>query len=178
MFPSFLCIGAQKAGTTWLHDNLSRQPRIWLPPVKEIHFLDHSQPSVLGLLFDPRTHHKLARGYFRTALASSIGRGRPSSDLGYAAKLAFGRRDWNWYESLFPADPSLVTGEVCPGYARLSQDVIETIVARNGKIRIIYLLRDPIDRAWSALAMHFRKNGAPGISPRSMEEVIARTKSD
>jgi hypothetical protein len=177
MFPGFLCIGAQKAGTTWLHDNLSRQPGIWLPPVKELHFLDHPNPHVLVRLFDQRTHHKLARANFRSALVrSAFGRGT-ADDLAYAARLAFGRRDWAWYETLFPANGSLISGEVCPGYARLSSDVIDAIAARNPRIKIIYLLRDPIDRAWSALAMHFRKNGGTSITDRQIRDVIARLKS-
>lgn len=37
---SFLCIGAQKAGTTWLHEMLNRHPNLALPEQKEIHFWD------------------------------------------------------------------------------------------------------------------------------------------
>src|SRR3984957_2732032 len=39
-FPDFLCIGAQKAGTTWLHKMLGQHPGAWLPPIKEIHYFD------------------------------------------------------------------------------------------------------------------------------------------
>ncbi|MFM2091611.1 MAG: hypothetical protein RLZZ127_2100 [Planctomycetota bacterium] len=38
--PDFVCIGAQKAGTTWLHDRLGALPGISLPKTKELHFLD------------------------------------------------------------------------------------------------------------------------------------------
>jgi hypothetical protein len=177
MFPGFLCIGAQKAGTTWLHDNLSRQPGVWLPPVKELHFLDHPKPHLVKRLFDQRSHHKRARANFWSALKRSASEGGSASELAYAGRLAFARRDWCWYESLFPADGSLISGEVCPGYARLSAEVIEAIVARNPRIRIIYLLRDPIDRAWSALAMHFRKKRGTSIIERPPGEIIARLKS-
>ena len=39
-FPDFLCIGAQKAGTTWLYDNLKKHPDLGLPDVKELHYFD------------------------------------------------------------------------------------------------------------------------------------------
>src|ERR1700749_4313420 len=39
-FPDFLCIGAQKAGTTWLDSNLRRHPDVWLPPLKELHYFN------------------------------------------------------------------------------------------------------------------------------------------
>jgi len=34
-----LCIGAQKAGTTWLSRNMRYHPEIYIPPWKEVHFL-------------------------------------------------------------------------------------------------------------------------------------------
>jgi hypothetical protein len=39
-FPEFLGIGAQKAGTTWLFENLRHHPDLFLPPVKEVHYFD------------------------------------------------------------------------------------------------------------------------------------------
>jgi hypothetical protein len=38
--PSFFCVGAQKAGTTALHNYLARHPDIFLPGVKETHFFN------------------------------------------------------------------------------------------------------------------------------------------
>lgn len=40
MSPTFLIIGAQKAGTTFLHQELIRHPHVKPPLTKEIHFLD------------------------------------------------------------------------------------------------------------------------------------------
>ncbi|CAA9294669.1 MAG: hypothetical protein AVDCRST_MAG93-4164 [uncultured Chloroflexia bacterium] len=39
MYPDFLIIGAQKAGTTWLHHNLRIHPQIWMPD-SEVHYFD------------------------------------------------------------------------------------------------------------------------------------------
>lgn len=45
----FLCIGAQKAGTTWLHEMLSHHTDIALPSEKkEIHFWDWNREKGLG----------------------------------------------------------------------------------------------------------------------------------
>lgn len=38
--PHFLVIGAQKAGTTSLHQALAQHPRLWLPEIKELHYFD------------------------------------------------------------------------------------------------------------------------------------------
>lgn len=35
-----ICIGTQKAGTTWLSDYLRSRPDVHAPPVKEVHYFD------------------------------------------------------------------------------------------------------------------------------------------
>jgi hypothetical protein len=40
VLPSFLIIGAEKAGTTWLHDVLRAHPGLFLPDVKEVHYFN------------------------------------------------------------------------------------------------------------------------------------------
>ncbi|MFZ5675473.1 MAG: sulfotransferase [Pseudomonadota bacterium] len=174
MFPHFLCIGAQKAGTTWLHHNLSQQPGVWLPPVKEIHFLDHMSPSLARRFFGSPSHHALARAHLAEASAALITRRGDFEAFRLALRLAFSRRDWDWYSSLFPDRAGLICGEICPGYARLPRDVIRSVVERNPNIKIIYLLRDPIDRAWSSVAMHFRKRGEQTIDAIDRDNIIKR----
>lgn len=172
MFPDFLCIGAQKAGTTWLHENLTGQSEVWLPPVKEIHFLDHAPPSLKKRLTSSASHHRLVRAHFRDAARDFLSGRANLSGLRQAGRLAFGRRDFAWYEAIFPSANGLVCGEICPGYARMSIERIRAVHARNPRTRIVYLLRDPVDRAWSGLAMHFRKDGS--ISDVSEESIRQR----
>jgi len=38
--PDFLCVGAQKGGTSWLYQQLESHPGFWMPPVKELHYFD------------------------------------------------------------------------------------------------------------------------------------------
>ena len=54
--PDFLCIGAQKAGTGWLYEQLRHHPDFWMPPMKELHYFDRiaAQPNVNRSLGRPR----------------------------------------------------------------------------------------------------------------------------
>jgi hypothetical protein len=61
------------------------------------------------------------------------------------------------YADLFQSKGNLMTGDITPGYSRLSEQVIDEISLRFPAIKIILLLRDPIDRSWSQLNMHIRK---------------------
>ena len=40
MYPDFLVVGAQKAGTTWLYRSLRTHPQVWMPREKELHYFD------------------------------------------------------------------------------------------------------------------------------------------
>ena len=56
---SFLCIGAQKAGTTWLHELLKLHPQLNLPlfDKKELHFWDWNRHKGLSW-YSQQFHHK------------------------------------------------------------------------------------------------------------------------
>lgn len=175
--PDFLCIGAQKAGTTWLHENLRLQPEIFLPPVKELHFLDHQPPSISKRLFGGTSHHRLARQEFHRTLMRWL-RGSASWDEAKLSfQIAFAHRDWDWYRGLFQSSGGRVCGEVCPGYARLAPEVVSRLAEAAPKLKVIYLLRDPIDRAWSSMAMHFRKPRGELITGKNDSQIIERLKT-
>lgn len=46
--PNFLCVGAQKAGTTTLYDILTQHPQIFLPTKKELHYFDCEEKFLKG----------------------------------------------------------------------------------------------------------------------------------
>lgn len=47
--PTFLIIGSQKAGTTWLHDAIRQHPEVWVSTPKELHFFDSAATYARGL---------------------------------------------------------------------------------------------------------------------------------
>jgi hypothetical protein len=172
MYPDFICIGAQKAGTTWLHHNLGKHPQIWLPPVKEVHYLDHKPPGLTKRLFGRPSHLREARRYFFKSLGTAV-RSGSLTDLGWAARYWLAHRDDLWYQSLFPDLPGIVTGEVCPGYARMNENAVRALHDKAPAARIIYLLRNPVDRAWSTTVMHFNKPKFGGIGKASDADILA-----
>lgn len=111
-----LCIGVQKASTSWLHHVLNAHPRTYafpnMEPVtstnKEAHFWDWN--------------HK---------------------------------RGADWYRGLMtPPDPAQLSMDFTPEYALMSDAQIAECKALNPTAKVIYVLRDPLARAVSALRMH------------------------
>ena len=121
MKPSDKChlivAGAQKAGTTWLHNTLEYQSEYWCPKEsQEVHFFDR---------------------YY---------------DRGY-------RKYENKYEK---AKSCEITFDVTPAY--LCNPLVSKRIKKYEKIckrpiKIIVLLRDPVERAVSAYKMKIKKGG-------------------
>lgn len=93
-------------------------------------------------------------------------------------KYYFLPRSWWWYESLFSPTATQICGEATPRYATLGEKRIRQIKRRLPNLKIIYLLRNPIERMWSDAAMQFTPRfGSNGIEKTSQEELLEFLKS-
>lgn len=165
--PDFLGIGAQKSGTTWLHQMLGRHPEIWLPPEKELHFLDERRHSSEGplrrLRGDSASAERWRRQLRRQWKSVRNGEASLSTVLWYARY--FGRKaDLSWYRSLFRAAGDRVSGEITPNYSRLSAEDVRWAGEALGDTKIIFLVRNPIERVWSHAQMVQRAQRRPASS--------------
>ena len=61
-------------------------------------------------------------------------------------------RGLEWYSQLF-VDPSRKNGEITPAYGILPTAIIRSIHSAYPQLRLIYLMRNPIERAWSSARM-------------------------
>jgi hypothetical protein len=158
--PFFVSIGAQRSGTSWLYYALSRHPDIFVTPVKELHYLDSIDPAVKSSYKTELRSARLARHGIDSFkhLAKHALHARKATDvrslwseLRWLATYFTGNGTLAWYQSLFEtaASQGKVTGEITPAYALLSGDTIGKLKQLNDNLKIIYLLRNPIDRSWS-----------------------------
>jgi hypothetical protein len=165
-FPDLICIGAQKAGTTWLHAMLSQHPGVFRGPMKEVHFFDS--------LYFPR-HKKWAIRNARKSITKRIERHRqkaakPNQKLiAWLESLNDSERMYTdeWYEQIFsgPGSKGRVTFEITPAYSMLPLEGITKVKALLGDVPIIYIIRDPLDRILSQIRMKAsRKFGDKPIS--------------
>ena len=135
--PDFLVIGAQRSGTTWLYHVLRQHPHLWLPPVKELHYFDRPQ---------------LRRGSVRLEdWLPMAWTGLKTCDL-WIFRYFFGLRSDEWYMQLFQKAQAkgLITGEITPAYAILGDNVFHRIQKMNPDVKLIFVMRNPVDRAWSS----------------------------
>jgi len=132
--PDFFLIGAPKAGTTALHAALAQHPRLFLSPVKE-----------------PKYY--------------MCGDSPPPSYKGPGD--AHSNQEWVWqrqrYLDLFAeASGDSLTGESTPFYL-YNRDARRRIAADRPDAKLIAVLRDPVDRAYSNW-MHLWMDGLEPLS--------------
>jgi hypothetical protein len=126
--PDFFIVGAAKGATTSLYNYLKQHPKIFLPEKKELYFFAFGGET-------PR--FKLADGTRRER-------------VGVTAEEYF---------KLYEKSPGgCVPGDTSSWYLYYYKEVIRDIRkfygSRAGDVKIIMVLRSPVERAWSHYCMH------------------------
>lgn len=151
----FWGIGAAKAGTTWLHNNLVQLDGVFLPPNKELHYFNNNQKyrsrSKLyeKSLFERLKSFTYVRKAFKDILKAIIVGNR--ENLFFYWKYYFKSYSDQWYSDLF-SHVSERKGEITPGYSILECEDIIKMKHCSPEAKIILMIRNPVDRAWS----HFK----------------------
>ena len=171
----FVCIGAQKAGTTWLARMLVRHPDLFMTPVKEIHYFDHVA-GITQHLSDRRRRARRRKHYQR--LWSQWRRWPELNGQGswYRAYMA-NPIDDRWYASLFEfRQGRRFAGEATPEYALIGAEGFAHMKRLAPGMRLLYVLRNPVERAWSQLLHHCRREG---LRPdrQDPDQLIARSRA-
>ena len=160
--PNFFIVGTGKAGTTSLHSYLRQHPQIYMSPVKEPgYFATEIRAANLS---GPLRRHLAVQSL---ALPKILNDGAPFNPYGWLAG------DWQDYERLFQG----VNGEKAIGEATAaylwSATAAANIRARLPEARIIMILRDPAERAFSQY-LHQLSVGLTGATFRQHLEQCAR----
>jgi hypothetical protein len=124
--PNFLIIGAAKSGTTTLYNSIKQHPRVYLSPLKEPHFFSHGLSGNTNIAVE-------RYGNFQSPIT-----------------------DFETYQALFDN----ISGETAIGEASTSYlihpEAAERIHQHIPDAKMIAILRNPVDRAYSAFLMKCR----------------------
>jgi len=154
-----LGVGAQKAGTAWMHRYLESSPQCDPGFRKEYHVWDG-----LDLPLGEPVRSRVAQQAARAARALDGGEQADGDALRRALFYADPESYFDYFESLLRRDPATrLTADITPAYAELSRERLTAI--RDGFVRrgvrpvAVYLMRDPVERIWSAVRMDRRRAG-------------------
>lgn len=153
----FVCVGAQKAGTTWLMKMLARHRDIFVTPVKEIHYFDHIA-GITDHLRDSRRRSR-HRKYYQRLLTQWHRWAELSAQRGWYRAYMGRELDDAWYASLFAQrGDRRVAGEATPEYAIIGTEGFRHMARLAPRARLVYIMRNPVTRAWSQILHQCRSN--------------------
>ena len=167
----FVCIGAQKSGTTWLARMLACHPDLFVTPVKEIHYFDH----VAGITEQLNNHKRRSRyrKYHQRMWTQWARFGEHRGHWPWYRDYMASPIDDAWYRSLFRhRGRATFAGEVTPEYAILGRNGLEHIHKLAPDARVLFIMRNPVERMWSQVLHQCRSRGLDA-NRQSTEAIVA-----
>ncbi len=164
----FVCIGAQKSGTTWLARVLSSHPDMFMSPVKELHYFDH-----IGGLTQHLSERKL-RSRNRKFLQRLLTQWHRFRELkmqrSWYKTYLNGPIDDAWYAALFrDREGKRFAGEATPEYAIIGEAGFQHLARLAPNARLLFIMRNPVTRAWSQALHHCRTTRRDAMRIRTPE---------
>lgn len=151
-----ICVGAMKAATSWVYAHLGEMPQVAVSPLKEVQFFNARFPD--NAIYDAdllamkrlafhigQSGDPVANLNDRPAFQASVDR----VQMIYDDNAYFGH-----FAGLVNSDTHLLA-DFTPAYSAMGQDGFEFMrqlcVSQNISPKILFILRDPVDRLWSHL---------------------------
>ena len=163
--PDFLCIGAQKSGTTWLDKMFNSHEGIWTPPVKELQYFNE--------LYMPNTFkwtvsHRISHGE-KAKVWALKNKSIDQSKVELCEHIAHGLISSEWYERIFDYAPKdSIKGEMTPEYSLLDEVYVKDVARKHPNLKIIFVMREPVDRAISGIKMRLKQEGFNDQTPKDV----------
>lgn len=172
-----LGVGCQKGGTTWLHRYLNRHPEVNLGFRKEYHVFDALTISYFRKVLEKheRKLSKLRRHKWKRKKNKKFARKLKNFEL-QASFYDSVENYFIYFDELAVSKPNTrVVGDITPSYAGLSVDVLgevrKNLLARGFKVRVVFLMRDPVERIISSVRMNRRNSLKANREVRESEEL-------
>ena len=141
-----LGLGAQRCGSTWLGQYLSRHPDYCMSPIKEMHIFDTIKSEKVHPLIKRAENYKNHR------------------DIDHSRQeiLKINNHELSYYEYFdkILKPTHICFGEITPEYAKLGKSFFRKILNSHPNVKFFISLRRPISRYLSALYYYSRKRPA------------------
>lgn len=160
--PNFIGVGTERAGTSWVFSMIAHHPDVWVPPLKELHFLDSIDPDVpchkprYKWHVTSRLKQKLAP-FVKWSHRPEFYKNNFFEYLLWDLFYFTGRMNFKWYQRLFSSAfvKGRLAGEYTPAYCNVNEAYIQEFLSINPKIKFLLVLRHPRQQLRSSLIQHF-----------------------
>lgn len=165
-------VGVQKAGTTWLHDYLAGQPDIYMSERKEMHYFD-ARFGAKANKIGPMMIRQLKRHLEQIDDRGPIRYSDKFTELLDMVRMQYDEQGYPDYFARRVAGQKLF-GEITPAYALIGEEGFSCMKRFFPRVKVIYLMRDPVERHHSMMRMAEDDRNDPGFATRSFIETLDR----
>lgn len=167
-----LGLGAQKCGTTWVHNYLSNLAGANFGIAKEYHVFDS------WLFPDKIAHNAKIRFLAQRAESASDEYQENNRYILTRSFIDDPEKYFDYFKNILDSEQTWLTGDITPSYACLDIDTLSYIKngleSRGIRVRPIFLMRDPVDRLQSAVRMFHRKRNKPATAESELRKMHER----
>lgn len=168
-----LGVGCQKGGTTWLHNQISKNRHVDMGFRKEYHVFDAIYVPECSKFMGVRLTKSRMLGH---ALRAGSVMGQIQPLLKSANFRKHPANYFKYFDALSRPKHITTVGDFSPSYCALPIEAFRLIKKNLEElgfvVKIVFLMRDPVQRCWSAVRMDRRKR--PELSLQSTEEEYLR----
>lgn len=160
------CLGATKAGTSWLYDHLAVHPQCRFRRIKELQYFNLTEPGYFDSAIE-QTKATIADIDSRLGAVDPATAARMTQridDLNdWLAVLDRREIDLDAYRAFLTADlgDARLVGDITPGYSLLPGKRLRALRDVAHDTRFVYLMRDPLSRLWSHVRMVANRTAKP-----------------
>ncbi|WGW02660.1 sulfotransferase family protein [Tropicibacter oceani] len=182
----FLGLGGQKCGSSWIQAYLAGQSGSDFGRLGEYQVWEHRLGGVFARyrVPEPGAAQKL-----RARIKRAVGAAEPVPHLRWRLQgddTAY----FDYFDGLLTAPGILRSGDITPSYAALGPDLLTRIKrgmeARGATVKVLFSMRDPVDRLRSHLRMEMAKGRLPAAKDNeaplrqfyASDEAAARSRYD
>lgn len=137
-----LGVGAQKAGTTWLFKQLNQSKNVNMGFLKEYHIWDAIYSPLMSSFIASTKKNETAETALRKLMQTN-------------------EKVYEIYFRGLISETIQITGDITPSYSILTAEQLKTIRDRLESVgflvKVVFLMRDPAKRNWSAFRHEIRK---------------------
>ena len=175
-----LGVGCQKGGTTWLHRYLDSHPQCNLGFQKEYHFFDSLYLEACSGIYRNR-QASLAALLQEKQNGTSLDAEKLDAKILRKQRLVSFYDDPTRYAAYFDEiyaedENTRLVGDITPSYSALNRShftqVRNLLEARGFTVKVIFLMRDPIERIFSANHMEIARKKRRGKETESSAEQL------
>ena len=171
-----LGLGAQKSGTSWLRHYLNSYDHADFGLAKEYHVWDVICESARFSHYDFRNDLKISlKRFVKERLNMDLGPLDVRQKMQNSPDYYF-----QYFKSILSRPGISITGDISPSYVFLPSSVLQKIrdnfISMGIEVKVLFLVRDPVERCWSSVRMHRRKGvSMEGVDVNlPLEEALGR----